>query len=162
MTCAETEVKSQSTSVIALTGFRVRLATRQRHDGQKGTRHRSSRRSFLEIHKFAAASRFFDKRPLSHDSPRFGRPTHFLLPGRCLKLAPLCLTETPTTSNQPSIGNFGVKRGLGCWRGRRRFGMAGCPMKHQRSIPSSPGVLLWANDLVLSRYKVRYSVSTNA
>ncbi|GIR25280.1 MAG: hypothetical protein CM15mP39_10910 [Synechococcus sp.] len=58
--------------------------------------------------------------------------------------------------------NFGVKRGLGCWKGRKRFGMEGCPMKHRRSIQSSPGVLLWANDLVLSRYKVRYSVSTNA
>ena len=70
--------------------------------------------------------------------------------GGCLQpqkgVAPPCLTETPTTSNQPSSGNFGVKRGLGCWRGRKRFGMAGCPMKHRRSIQSSPGVLLWAND----------------
>ena len=72
--------------------------------------------------------------------------------GGCLQnqkgVAPPCLTETPTTSNQPSSGNFGVKRGLGCWRGRKRFGMAGCPMKHRRSIPSSPGVLLSANDCV--------------
>ena len=70
--------------------------------------------------------------------------------GGCLQpqkgVAPPCLTETPTTSNQPSIGNFGEKRGLGCWRGRKRSGMAGCPMKHRRSIQSSPGVLLWAND----------------
>ena len=35
-------------------------------------------------------------------------------------------------------------------------------MKHRRSIQSSPGVLLWANDFVLDRYKVRYPVSTNA
>ena len=35
-------------------------------------------------------------------------------------------------------------------------------MKHRRSIQSSPGVLLWANDFVLYRYKVRYPVSTNA
>ena len=86
--------------------------------------------------------------------------------GGCLQpqkgVAPPCLTETPTTSNQPSSGNFGVKRGLGCWRGRKRFGMEGCPMKHRRSIQSSPGVLLWANDFVLGRYKVRYPVSTNA
>ena len=72
--------------------------------------------------------------------------------GGCLQpqkgVAPPCLTETPTTSNQPSSGNFGVKRGLGCWRGRKRFGMEGCPMKHRRSIQSSPGVLLWANDCV--------------
>ena len=61
-------------------------------------------------------------------------------------VAPLCLTETQTTSNQPSIGNFGVKRGLGCWRGHKRFGMTGCPMKHRRSIQSSPGVLLWASE----------------
>ena len=36
MTPAETEAKSQSTSVIALAGFRVRLATRRSHDGPKG------------------------------------------------------------------------------------------------------------------------------
>ena len=86
--------------------------------------------------------------------------------GGCLQpqkgVAPPCLTETPTTSNQPSSGNFGVKRGLGCWRGRKRFGMEGCPMKHRRSIQSSPGVLLWANDFLLGRYKVRHPVSTNA
>ena len=35
-------------------------------------------------------------------------------------------------------------------------------MKHRRSIQSSPGVLLWANDFVPSRYKVRHHVSTNA
>ena len=72
--------------------------------------------------------------------------------GECLQpqkgVAPPCLTETPTTSNQPSSGNFGVKRGLGCWRGRKRFGMEGCPMKHLPSIQSSPGVLLWANELL--------------
>ena len=57
-------------------------------------------------------------------------------------VSPPCLSETPTTSNQPSSGNFGVKRGLGYWRGRKRFGMTGCPMKHRRSIQSSQGVLL--------------------
>ena len=86
--------------------------------------------------------------------------------GGCLQpekgVAPPCLTETPTTSNQPSSGNFGVKRGLGCWRGRKRFGMAGCPMKHRRSIQSSPGALLWANDFAAYRYKIRYSVGANA
>ena len=59
-----------------------------------------------------------------------------------------CLMETPTTSIQPSSGNFVVKRGLGRWRGRRRFGMGGCPMKHRCFIQSSPGGLLWANDCV--------------
>ena len=70
-------------------------------------------------------------------------------------VAPPCLTETPTISNQPSRGNFGVKRGLGlgCWRGRKRFGMVGCPRKHRRSIQRSPGVLLWANDLVVPGYR---------
>ena len=83
LTPAETEVKSRSTSVIALTGFRVRLATRRGHDGPKRTRYRSPRRRFLEIHKFAAASLFFGNRPLSRDSPRFGCPPHFFLPGGC-------------------------------------------------------------------------------
>ena len=77
-------------------------------------------------------------------------------------VSPPCLSETPTTSNQPSSGNFGVNRGLGCWRGRKRFGMTGCPMRHRRSIQSSAGVLLWVNDFVPQRYKVRYPVSTNA
>ena len=35
-------------------------------------------------------------------------------------------------------------------------------MKHRRSIQSSPGVLLWANDFNLYGYKVRYPVSKNA
>ena len=73
--------------------------------------------------------------------------------GECLQpqkgVAPPCLTETQTISNQRSSGNFGVNRGLGWWRGRKRFGMAGCLMKHLLSIQSSPGVLLWANDFVL-------------
>ena len=72
--------------------------------------------------------------------------------GGCLQpkkgVALPCLTKTPTTSNQPSSGNFGVNRGLGCWRGRKRFGMTGCPMRHRRSIQSSPWVLLWVNDFV--------------
>ena len=72
--------------------------------------------------------------------------------GGCLQpqkgVASPCLTETPTTSSQPSRGNFGVRRGPGCWRGLKRFGMAGCPMKHLPSIQSSPGVLLWVNDCV--------------
>ena len=55
--------------------------------------------------------------------------------GECLQpqqgVAPVMSYETPTTSIQPSSGNFVVKRGLGRWRGRRRFGMGGCPMKHR-------------------------------
>ena len=77
--------------------------------------------------------------------------------GECLQpqkgVAPPCLTETQTISNRRSSGNFGVKRGLGWWRGRKRFGMAGCPMRHRRSIQSSPWVLLWVNDFVPKRYR---------
>ncbi len=35
-------------------------------------------------------------------------------------------------------------------------------MKHRRSIQSSPGALLWANDFAAYRYKIRYSVGANA
>ena len=80
---------------LALTGFRVRLATRRRHDGPKRTRYRSSRRRFLETHKFTAASRFFGSRLLERDSPRFGCPAHFLLPGGCPELASLFLLDNP-------------------------------------------------------------------
>ena len=72
--------------------------------------------------------------------------------GECLQpqkgVASPCLTETQTTSNQPFSGNFGVRRGPGCWRGPKRFGMAGCPMKRLPSIQSFPGALLWANELL--------------
>ena len=89
LTPAETEVKSRSSSVIALTGFRVRLATRRRHDDPKRTRYRSSRGRFLETHKFTAASRIFGSRPLARDSPRFRSPAHLLLPNRSPQLAAL-------------------------------------------------------------------------
>ena len=103
---AETEVKSRSSSVIARTDFRVLLATRRRHDCPKRTGNRSSRRRFLQTNKSPSASRFFGSRLLTHDSPRFRRPPHFLLPDGHPELASLLQTVSldqllfpETTSN---------------------------------------------------------------
>ena len=70
--------------------------------------------------------------------------------GVCLQpqkgVASPCLTETPTTSNQRFSAKSGVKRERSCWREYKRSGMAGCPINHRRSIPSSLRVVNWTNE----------------